>query len=168
GAAACSLEGELLASTAMYPSDFPCRWVFESVRPRADSENGLSTMNADLPGGRVHLSAMALSTGGTARGFVVLVHDLSYLGRREATTRNILLAAFIVLALGASAITMFAGRIAFRAWTSELRRALSGQGGREFQPLIGDVCALVERLVSEREREGRVGPWSPERLRSTL
>ncbi len=36
-------------------------------------------------------------------GTVVLVHDLSFLGRREAATRNFLLVAFFVLAIPARA-----------------------------------------------------------------
>ena len=49
-------------------------------------------MTAELPSGRVYLSAVALSDdAGTPLGLVVLVHDLSYLGRREATARNVVL-----------------------------------------------------------------------------
>ena len=57
-------------------------------------------MTPELPSGRVHLDASPRSTT-TAQplGAVVLVHDLSYLGRREATTRNLLLFAFFILSL---------------------------------------------------------------------
>lgn len=167
GAAACSLEGASLAATEAYPAELGCQWVMSNMR-RDDADAGPWTTPWQLRGGRVHLSAVALAPGGKPQGLVLLLHDLSYLERRETTTRNILLAAFFVLSLGASAVTMVAARLAFRAWTSGLRRALSGQATREFQPLVGDVRALVERLVNERDRDARVGPWNPERLRSTL
>jgi trehalose 6-phosphate synthase len=167
GAAACSLDGAQLAATETYPAELGCQWV-EGSMPRGHADAGPWTTTWQLRGGRVHLSAVTLAPAGNPRGLILLVHDLSYLERREATTRNILLAAFFVLSLGASVVTMVAARLAFRAWSSGLRRALSGQATREFQPLVGDVRALVERLVSERDREARVGPWNPERLRSTL
>ena len=167
GAAACSLDGQRLAATSAYPLDFGCRWVLARLEQEGSEESPWTTTE-QLPGGRVHLSAVPLASEGKPVGRVLLVHDLSYLERREATTRNILLVAFFVLSLVASILTMVAERLAFRVWTSELRRALSGEVTRDFKPLVGDVRALVERLASERDREARGGNWNPERLRSTL
>ena len=96
----------------------------------------------------------------------MLVHDLSYLGQREATTRKILLFAFFILSCGAALITVIAARFAWIDWTEGLRKALSGDATRAFQPLMRDVRALAERLAQERERVS--GVWSPARLRATL
>jgi len=96
----------------------------------------------------------------------VLVHDLRYLGDREATTRNFLLASFFVLCCGAALITVIAARFAWMDWTEGLRQALSGDAKGAFQPLMRDVRALAERLAQERERVA--GVWSPARLRATL
>jgi trehalose 6-phosphate synthase len=84
-------------------------------------------LTTELAGGPVHLSALPVE--GVA-GEIVLVHDLSFLGRREATTRNILLVAFFVLALGGPAVTFLAARFAWRGWTADLRRALHGGEAR--------------------------------------
>ena len=97
---------------------------------------------------------------------MVLVHDLRYLGEREATTRNFLLLSFFVLACGAALITVIAARFAWIDWTEGLRQALSGDAKGAFQPLMRDVRALAERLAQERERVA--GVWSPARLRATL
>ena len=55
-----------------------------------------------------------------------------------------------------------------RAGRSSSDAPSTGEATTEFQPLVRDVRALVERLASEREREARGGRWSPDRLRSTL
>ena len=162
-AAACSPTGETLASTEAYPSMFTC----ESIRGQSGDSRAWTT-TADLPSGRVHVTAVPVGDGPTRHGSVVLVHDLSFLSRREATTRNVLLVAFFTLALGAAVITLVAARLAWRGWTLELRQALAGGGTAEFQPLLRDVRSLAERLASEREYDARTGLWSPERLRSTL
>ncbi len=168
GAAACSMEGKLLAATEAYPPEFSCKSVLSRVRKELRPGERSWTTSAELPSGRVQLGAAMLETDGKALGAVLVVHDVSFIGRREATTRNLLLTAFFVLSLGAAVITLLAARVAWRSWTRELRRALSGHETREFQPLVRDVRALVDRLASERESEARTGPWNPERLRSTL
>lgn len=163
-AAACSPSGDLLASTEAYPASFSCR----PIGDLASSSTKTWTRTSELPTGRVHVTAVPVGDVESPLGTVVLVHDLSFLGRREAATRNFLLVAFFVLALGAASITLVAARLAWRGWTLELREALAGGGHAEFQPLVRDVRALAERLAQEREHDARTGAWSPERLRSTL
>lgn len=168
GAAACSPHGELLAATDTYPAAFSCRSVLERMRRKAPRDAVSWSMTPELPSGRVHLSVTFVGDRAEPRGAVVLVHDLSYLNRREETTRNILILAFFVLSLGASLVTLIAARLAWKGWTLELRRALTGDATTEFQPLVQDVRSLAQRLANEREHEARAGLWSPERLRSTL
>jgi trehalose 6-phosphate synthase len=165
GAAACSSRGELLASTDAYPTEFSCRSLITRMRDEAPGAQSWS-MTPDLPSGRVHVTVTTVSTGDQPVGSVVLVHDLRYLGAREATTRNFLLLSFFVLACGAALITVIAARFAWIDWTEGLRQALSGEAKGAFQPLMRDVRALAERLAQERERVA--GVWSPARLRATL
>jgi trehalose 6-phosphate synthase len=168
-AAACARDGEMLASTAFYPpQDFSCRVLGQRRLRESGSDLRPWSMFADLPAGQVHVSAVPLGHGQTDLGSVVLIHDLGYLGGREDEARNFLVAAFFVLSLVSSVITLLAARIAWREWTHALRRALSGQASNEFQPLLRDVRSLAQRLASEREFEARGGPWSAQRLRSTL
>ena len=175
GAAACTTDGKLLAATEAYPSEFPCVSIHKRMLAEPPEHGQPWTASAELVTGRVEISATPIDSE-TSHGFVVLVHDVSFISRREATTRNLLLTAFFVLALAASVLTLIAARLAWRSWTRELRRALSGGGSdpvpgdgtEEFKPVLRDVRELVDRLVSERELEKRAGPWNPERLRSTL
>ncbi|RPH70020.1 MAG: trehalose-6-phosphate synthase [Myxococcaceae bacterium] len=167
-AAACTPQGELLAATDSYPAEFSCRSVLERMRHEAATGAETWSMSPELPSGRVNLSVTMLGPPAAPLGAVVLVHDLSYLSRREVATRNFLVVAFFVLSLAASVITLVAARIAWRGWTLELGRALTGEATTEFQPLVRNVRELVERLASEREQEVRGGRWSPARLRSIL
>ncbi len=169
-AAACSPRGQLLASTEAYPALLACSTLGRGIGPGSESTGRSTTWttNTDLPTGRVHVTAVSVGEPSAPLGTVVLVHDLSFLSRREATMRNVLLVAFFVLALGAAVITLVAARLAWRGWTRELRHALAGGGTAEFMPLVRDVRSLVERLAREREQEARIGLWSPERLRATL
>jgi trehalose 6-phosphate synthase len=167
GAAACSMDGELLVATEGYPPEASCRAMLARRDDEAPGAQSWAT-SSQLSSGRARVSATVLEGGQEPLGVVLLVHDVSYLGRREETTRNLLLVAFFVLSLSAAAVTVVAARWAWRGWTMELKRALQGGASREFQPLLRDVRALVERLAHERDAERKGGPWSPERLRSTM
>jgi trehalose 6-phosphate synthase len=102
-------------------------------------------------------------------GSVVLVHDLSFMERREATVQRFLLLAFGVLSLAASAITLIAARLAWRGWSRELRETLHGKPERaEFRPILRDVRELVDRLISENSGDADGGVWTAERLKQTL
>ncbi|MDO8361289.1 MAG: trehalose-6-phosphate synthase [Actinomycetota bacterium] len=167
GAAACSAAGELVAATQGYPQEFPSAALERRLAEGTAGEPSWST-TADLPMGRVHVSATAVAGEVGPLGFVVLVHDLSFVARREATTRDLLLVAFFVLALGAAVVTLLAARVAWRGWTSELRKALSGGPAGSFQPLVRDVRSLAERLARERHSEAGAGVWGADRLRAAL
>jgi trehalose 6-phosphate synthase len=116
-------------------------------------------VNLELPAGPVNLSVTTVSADADPLGSVLLVHDLSFVERREKTTRNLLLFAFFVLAVGAALITLLAVRVAWKGWTRQLRSALAGKAPGEFQPLVRDVRALAERLADERAQDARTGMW---------
>jgi trehalose 6-phosphate synthase len=167
GAAACSGQGVQLAVTETYPAEFSCRAVLGRMLATGAMPSQTWTTTADLPSGPVQLSAVPIRSG-TVTGTVLLVHDLAFVSRREATTRNLLLAAFLLLAVSASVITLIATRLTWKRWTAGLGLELAGRGTGEFQPLVRDLRMLAERLDEERKREARSGPWDAERLRATL
>jgi trehalose 6-phosphate synthase len=180
-AAACSPEGDTLAVTEAYPALFSCSSIMARRSDEGAEGDSDWAMTAELPSGSVLISVSPVEDDeGHPLGTLILLHDLSFVGRREATTRELLLAGFFVLALAASLFTWLAARFAWRGWTEELQRALSGgraagtpvvQAGRvgqAFLPLLRDVRSLAEELANERQGEARGGPWSPERLRGAL
>jgi trehalose 6-phosphate synthase len=172
GAAACTRDFKLVVRTPEYPDAFQCSEIGANLRPKADAPPDAPWMpwrsTAALPGGNVHLSAVPIGEQEGMLGFIVLVHDLSFVGRREETLRHFLLAAFAILAIAASVVTAVAARLSWRSWSNEIRRLL--KGGRqqpEFQPVLRDVRELVERLAHERDADTG-GGWTPERLKSAL
>ncbi|MFO0683387.1 MAG: trehalose-6-phosphate synthase [Sandaracinus sp.] len=164
GTALCGEEPQPRAETAEYPSTLDCT----EVRRRGETAGGAWFFSTDEPGGRVHVSAIPLDGGPLV---LVLVHDLSFVERREHDVQRVMLVVFAVLALAASLVTLLAQRLAWRSWTDQLRRVLRGEEAekrREFQPLLRDVRELAERLAAELEPEQGGNRWTPERLKGVL
>jgi trehalose 6-phosphate synthase len=169
GAAACGADGQLLTSTADFPGELSC----EDIRPHITRTQGLTTWSdwaqtTTLPRGEVHVSAVPILYEGTLLGFVVLVHDMSYIAWAEATTRYFSVLGFAILAIAASAITLVVTRLSRRDWNEELRRFLrSGKPQPEFRPLLHDVRELADRISREKDADLH-GAWTPDRLRDVL
>ena len=88
-ATACATDLSPLAVTRDFPEQFGCGMVGAHVRQSSKPSGAWVTWKtvASLPGGTVHVSAIPLFDSEAAVGFVVLVHDLSFIERREATVR---------------------------------------------------------------------------------
>ncbi len=172
GAAACNADLTLLAQAGTYPSEVGCRVLGPHVRPSADAPaSEWTSWSAEVPlaSGTIHVTAVPVVSDDRAEGFVVLVHDMSFVERREATTRTFLLLGFALLSVAASVVTIVAARLSSRGFRNEMRRLLRGERPRtEFVPFLRDVRDLVDRLASEREMEGAGGLWTPQRLKNTL
>jgi trehalose 6-phosphate synthase len=170
-AAACGADLAPLASTPGFPVEFSCGVIGPRVRPVAD---GVGSWRAwkdvfGLPGGRIQIDAVPMTSSGPALGFLILVHDLSFIERREATTRRFLLGAFGLLAAAAAGVTLAAARLSWRDWSNEIRRFLKGGSDRpEFQPILRDVRELVDRIIEEKESDQEGGTWTAHRLKLTL
>jgi trehalose 6-phosphate synthase len=173
-AAACASDFTLLSETDEFPTQFNCQEIGVHVRPRAHDPDGKWTPWRNvrsLSSGDVYVHAIPVLDGGRAIGFVVLVHDLAFVERRDEKTQHFLLVAFGFLALAASAVTIVAARLSWRGWSDELRGFLRGTARRkrrEFSPILRDVRDLVERIVAEQESDREGGAWTPQRLRHTL
>jgi trehalose-6-phosphate synthase len=173
-AAACDANLELRSSTPGFPAEFSCQAVGPRVRAAdQDSSEGEQPLQewstvATLPTGRVQVSAMPIWISGRQVGFVVLVHDLSYIEQREAAARNFLIVAFGILAVLAFGIAVLVAKRARYDWSLEVRRLLHGEGkqSREFQPILSDVRELVGRMADERG--DAPGNWTAKRLKQTL
>jgi trehalose 6-phosphate synthase len=174
GVAACGIDFSTRTSTTGFPADFSCNDVGPHLRIDDSSVHSrygdfpVWDTVATLPTGRVLVSAMSISSQGQDLGFVIFVHDLSYIDRREAAAQNFLIAAFCVLAVLAFGIPLLVARRARSDWSLELRNMMRGDGKqrREFQPILNDMRDLVARMANERE--DAPGLWSAERLKQTL
>ena len=172
-AAACDADLTLRATTPGYPDEFNCLAVGARVRAADPSGNGANRFKewstvATLPTGSVQVSVMPITDQGRQLGYAILLHDLSFIERREAQARTFLIVAFGILAVMAFGVPMFAARWARYDWSRELRSLLRGGGKqkREFQPILSDLRDLVDRMAADRE--DAPGQWTADRLKQTL
>ena len=170
GILVCNADLSPRSSTPGFPEEFGCSVVGSRARAVEQSPDKLQEWStvAALPTGRVHVSVMPVENQEQQLGFVILLHDLSYIERREAQARTFLLIAFGFLAIMAFGLPMFVAKWARYGWSSELRSMLRGSGKqiREFQPILSDVRELVGRMANDRE--DAPGLWTAERLKQTL
>jgi trehalose 6-phosphate synthase len=169
--AACGTDLRLVAQTPGFPPQFACRDIGTRMQGTAGAEAGWRAWKNvfDVPGGRVQVDAVPMLDDGQTVGFLVLVHDLSFMERREATTQRFLLGAFALLALAAAGVTVVAARLSWSDWSNEIRRFLQGGTHRpEFQPILRDVRELVDRIIGEKQSEQEGGAWTAVRLKQTL
>ncbi len=164
GACACSPSGQELARTDAFPPGLSCREIVGRIEREGPASAEIWTSTQSVAGGKVHVASLPIDDAEAKRGYVILAQDLSFVARRDRQARQFLLMAFGILALCVSVLTIVASRMSWRAWSGELRRFLHVGGHRkEFQPIMGDVRELVERLMGH---EGRA--WTPQRLKETM
>ncbi|MFC5578869.1 trehalose-6-phosphate synthase [Lysobacter niabensis] len=174
GVALCTSDMERIAATPNFPEAFGCRAIGRHVRPHANAPAPSWTAwrtTAILPGGPIQVNAIPLIERDKATAFAILVHDLSFAARREASTQVFLLSALGILAVLASAVTLVVVRYSWRNWSATLHRMARGQEAaprREFLPVIKDLRELLDRLAAEEQAELHGGAWTPERLKLTL
>ncbi len=164
-AAACGLPSDVHVQTEELPPQLSCKNLLPKL---AQSPTPFREV-VPLESGRVHLTALPLWNEGEQLGIVLLVHDLSFLDRREVASRRFLLLISALLAVSASLLTLLTARGLWRKWTESLRAQLRGTAAdSEFAPVAADVRELVGQLLREREQGEREGRWSPQRLKQIL
>jgi len=174
GVAACDDDLSLRYKTSWFPDEFRCAAVGSRVRLHGASAGEtaqpaqIQEWTTVLPTGRVHVAAMPVASAAEELGFAVIVHDLSYIERRESQARKFLFGTFGLLAVLAFGVPMVVARSARYHWSLELRRFLRGGGKqkREFQPILSDLRELVGRMASDPEDSPR--QWTAARLKQTL
>jgi trehalose 6-phosphate synthase len=171
GVAACrASDYSQIAATPGFPPAFACERLGLLVRPDAPGADWQTWTGTDTAavGGAVHVTATPIRTDDGVLGYVVLVHDLSFVTRREAETERLILIAFGILAITASAVTLVANRLAWKQWKNDLRRSLEGKELPEFRFVMKDVRALAERIAADRDMDRDVEAWTPKRLRDAI
>ncbi|MEO7966613.1 MAG: trehalose-6-phosphate synthase [Gemmatimonadaceae bacterium] len=128
--------------------------------------------------GPLLISVRPVATDGVSAGQLVLVHDMSFVGRRSAETRKYLFYLFAALALTVSMITVVVAQLSWRGWVDGLRALMRGEGllrptesadRPELRPIARDLRALIQDIQSEhRSREDDQKPWDAKALRALL
>ncbi len=166
----CSPEGRLLYRTANFPESVSCS--------QTKSPNGEIQPLQQLAQGMVHVAVKPLDHDKGATGALVLVHDMSFVERRSADTRNYVILLFAVLGIITSLITVFVAHLSWRGWMDGVRAMLRGEGllkpftnpeNSELEPLVGDLRVLMRSLDAERRLADDITiTWSPETLKNLL
>ncbi|HYW50438.1 MAG TPA: trehalose-6-phosphate synthase [Gemmatimonadaceae bacterium] len=130
------------------------------------------------PRGPLLVSVRPLAGAGPEGGDLVLVHDMSFAGRRSEETRKYLFYVFAGLALTISLITVVVAQLSWRGWEQGLRSLMRGEGllrptgkgdNPQLRPIARDLRALIQDIQSEhRSREDDQVPWGPDALRAIL
>jgi trehalose-6-phosphate synthase len=167
----CIGGGKPLYRTHTFPDSLMC--------PSVGTAKKHSYNIIHLPQGAIHVSSHAVNQEGKYAGSLVLVHDMSFIERRSADTRNYIIILFVIIGVVISLITVFVANMSWRGWMEGVRAMLRGEGllkpfadqgtPSELQPLAGDLRNLLRSLDAERRfTEDVTITWNPDSLRSLL
>jgi trehalose 6-phosphate synthase len=156
-----SLPAEVACdSLARFTSEDPATHVLSSAR------------------GPLLVSVHSLASDSARSGELVLVHDMSFVGRRSEETRKYLFYVFAALGLTVSMITVAVAQLSWRGWEQGLRALMRGEGilrptdkhdRPELRPIAADLRALIQDIQSEhRAREEHQAPWNAAALKAIL
>jgi hypothetical protein len=167
-AAACRSDGSAFAQTREFPDELSCgRFTTGSLgRGQPRIWNHVDR----IASGQVYLTAVPISSAtGVPLGVVGLIHDMSYIQKRDAIMRQAAIWLFGLMAAGALLLSTGIARASWRRFRAEVRALVKGEAERpEFQPLMRDVRELAMQLATE-SRSGEGGrAWTPDRLRLVL
>jgi trehalose 6-phosphate synthase len=175
GASVCTPSMRTQARTGPIPQGYGCEAL--GARGLSDVPRTGLDLFEEPGGGLVHTALVPVVDGDDLVAHLVIVHDLSFVARRETAMRRFTLGAFGIVALLASVATVLVRRFTWRSWTEEVRTILTlGRGvvwgarprqQKMFGPLVSDLQAMVAELTAEQGVSAG-GKWTPERLHSVL
>ena len=116
---------------------------------------------------------------GTAYGYLMLVHDMSFVQRRSDDTKKYIFYLFAAIGAIVSLVTVVIAEISWRGWVAGLKAVIRGEAfgrgettkvpPRELRPVARDLRALIRDLESERRaRDESQINWSADTLRGIL
>ena len=165
----CDPAGHLVYRTSTWPAGLGCT----ELRGSGPDAHVLN----DFPPGPLHVTWFTLRADGATAGKLVLVHDMSFVGRRSATTRRYLIGLFVLVGIVVSLISVSIAHLSWRGWVEGMRALLRGEGiiqpfheaaRPDVQPLVAEVRALLREVDSGRRSTERGATWDPGMLRSVL
>src|SRR5213592_1841047 len=132
----------------------------------------------NLQRGPIHVAIHRVESEGTVYGYLMLVHDMSFVQRRSDDTKKYIFYLFAAIGAIVSLITVVIAEISWRGWVAGLKAVIRGEAFgrgetkvhlRELRPVARDLQALIRDLESERRaRDESQINWSAETLRGIL
>jgi trehalose 6-phosphate synthase len=174
-ASVCSPSMTTQARTGAVAPRYACEALAGRIGPDAPRD-GLDLLE-EPDGGLVHAAVVPVVDQGEVVAHLAVVHDLSFVARREAAMRRFTAGAFGVVAILASIATFLVRRFTWRTWTEEIRRVLALSGGvvlgprsrrqKLFAPLLSDLRTMASELAADQGGTAG-GKWTPDRLHRVL
>lgn len=166
----CNPRLLLLYHTPSLPTEINCR----NFAKRADDTGEI----VELSNAMVHVRSVLLELEGEARGYLIVVHDMSFMQRRTSDTKWYIFYLFLLLGIVISAVTIFIAQLSWRGWLKGIQAVAKGEGifrepsaqtPREMQPIIKDLRSLIRDLESERRvLDDSQTTWSAAALKDIL
>jgi trehalose 6-phosphate synthase len=167
----CDPGRKMIYRTAAFPGSISC------AESRIEAAAGGRQL-VDLERGPIHVSIHRVESEGDAYGYLVLVHDMSFVQRRSDDTKKYVFYLFAAIAAIVSLVTVVIAEISWRGWVAGLKALMRveafGRGEAkvrlpEMRPVVRDLQALMRDLESERKaRDESQINWSAKTLRAVL
>jgi trehalose 6-phosphate synthase len=171
----CDANRKLLYKTLAFPDTVNCS--DPAGDPGSDKGAGPRRL-VELGRGLIHVAVNPVEVEGAAYGYLVMVHDMSFVQRRSEDTKKYVFYLFVGIGAIISLITVVIAEWSWRGWVAGLksliRRETFGSTAHEVQmpelrPVARDLQALIRELESERRsRDESQVNWSAETLRGIL
>ncbi len=168
GVVVCGVDGMLVLQTALVPALVDCgRWATGSL--------GTSTV-IHAPTGPIDIAPFALTTA-SKRGYrVLLVHDLGFIDRRQATARNFVL---VIAVIGSTFLALLVGlavRLLLNRWIRLLIGDIRGKrflddahSPRTSMPVLTQVRQALRELEADQRLEIEFSEnWTPQALQQVV
>ena len=167
GIGLCDKDGVLLIHTPSFPVGVDCRVANQATQA---SSSVLSLLQGD-----VHVATAPFNIGAFVDDRLIVLHDLSYVHRRTADSRDYLIIFFIGLGLAIALVTVLVAHVSWRGWVAGTRALLRGesllkpfQPPPELQDVANDLRAMLREMDEERRTRLHAEAWTAERLRNLL
>lgn len=167
GIALCDSRNVMLLRTPVFPFGIDCVAV---SRPE---QLGSSVVPAQK--GEVHAVVMPFNIGQFSDDRLVVLHDLSFVHRRTADSRDYLIMFFVGLGLAIALVTVLVAHISWRGWVAGTRALLRGesllkpfQPPPEMQGVANELRDMLREMDEERRVRLHAEAWTAERLRNLL
>jgi trehalose 6-phosphate synthase len=165
----CFDERTMPVATSLFPRTLDCASIEKEDVTRQVIRSGK---------GLLHIAIQPIEGENGAHGWLALVHDMSFIERRNEETRRYLFYFFIALGASIALITVVIAQISWRGWVRGLRSLLRGEGllrpasaatAPELRPIARDLRELIRDLERQyRPLDGSQRIWDQQALRSTL
>ncbi|OFZ30046.1 MAG: trehalose-6-phosphate synthase [Bdellovibrionales bacterium RIFCSPHIGHO2_01_FULL_40_29] len=154
-------NSEMIASPQM-PTTIRCVTLVQTseLRPKI----------LEFASGPLHVSYALIGSQGS---YLILVHDMSFVQRRTADTKNYVFLFFILLALVISVLTVLIAQLSWLGWIKGIRSMLTIHRPdiRNVAPELRPIVREIRTLFRDREhfsRDEAQISWSAQTLRDVL